>query len=175
VTKSFKDLVQTRAARDPVFAAALLRERIDTMPTGEVDTGKREHTRARGMAKMNIETEFPTLNRDGAMATAAAIAFYQDGYDIVVNRVVAARGPKEFLGQRPCVRRFCSKMEPEVTFESDAHAISELAGNVTLLSLYECHTCNTRFSAFEDDLGKFTVLERLAGQVRGKKRVCLLP
>ena len=30
-----------------------------------------------------------------------AIAFYQDGYDIVVNRAVAARGPKEFLGQRP--------------------------------------------------------------------------
>lgn len=40
LTKSFKDLVQSRAARDPEFAAALLREGIDTMLTGDVDTGK---------------------------------------------------------------------------------------------------------------------------------------
>ncbi len=40
LTKSFKDLVQSRVARDPNFAAALLREGIDTMLTGDVDTGK---------------------------------------------------------------------------------------------------------------------------------------
>ena len=40
LTKSFKDLVQSRVARDPDFAAALLREGIDTMLTGDVDTGK---------------------------------------------------------------------------------------------------------------------------------------
>lgn len=38
VTKSFKDLVQSRAARDPAFAAALLQENIHLMP-GDVDTG----------------------------------------------------------------------------------------------------------------------------------------
>ena len=42
---------------------------------------------------MSIETEFPSLTRDGAMLTATAIAFYQDGYDVVVNRIAAARGP----------------------------------------------------------------------------------
>ena len=40
LTKSFKDLVQSRVARDPDFAAALLREGIDTMLTGDVDTGR---------------------------------------------------------------------------------------------------------------------------------------
>jgi DNA-binding phage protein len=40
LTKSFKDLVQSRVARDPDFAAALLREGIDTMLSGDVDSGK---------------------------------------------------------------------------------------------------------------------------------------
>jgi hypothetical protein len=40
VTKSFKELVQSRVARDPAFGAALLREGIDIMPSGDVDAGK---------------------------------------------------------------------------------------------------------------------------------------
>jgi DNA-binding phage protein len=40
LTKSFKDLVQSRAARDPAFAEALLREGIETLLAGDVDTGK---------------------------------------------------------------------------------------------------------------------------------------
>ncbi len=40
LTKSFKELVQRRVAADPDFAGALLREGIDTMLTGDVDTGK---------------------------------------------------------------------------------------------------------------------------------------
>lgn len=40
LTKSFKDLVQSRVAHDPDFASALLREGIDTMLTGDVDTGR---------------------------------------------------------------------------------------------------------------------------------------
>ena len=40
VTRDFKELVQKRVARDPAFADALLREGIDTMLTGDVDTGK---------------------------------------------------------------------------------------------------------------------------------------
>ena len=40
VTKSFRDLVQSRVARDPDFAAALLREGVDTMLAGDVDAGK---------------------------------------------------------------------------------------------------------------------------------------
>ena len=40
-----------------------------------------------------------------------------------------------------------------------------------LISLYECDECNDRFSAFEDDLGKLTLLERIAGQVLGRTGV----
>jgi hypothetical protein len=40
LTRSFKELVQRRVAADPDFAAALLREGIDTMLAGDVDTGK---------------------------------------------------------------------------------------------------------------------------------------
>ncbi len=40
VTKSFRDLVQSRVEQDPDFSAALLREGVDTLLTGDVDTGK---------------------------------------------------------------------------------------------------------------------------------------
>jgi DNA-binding phage protein len=39
LTRSFKELVQKRAS-DPAFGKALLREGIDTMLAGDVDTGK---------------------------------------------------------------------------------------------------------------------------------------
>ena len=39
LTRSFKELVQRHVARDPAFADALLREGIDTMLAGDVDTG----------------------------------------------------------------------------------------------------------------------------------------
>jgi hypothetical protein len=39
-TKSFRDLVQGRVKADRKFAEALLREGIDAMLSGDVDTGK---------------------------------------------------------------------------------------------------------------------------------------
>jgi DNA-binding phage protein len=40
LTRSFKELVQRHVAEDPAYAEALLREGIDTMLAGDVDTGK---------------------------------------------------------------------------------------------------------------------------------------
>src|SRR5580704_4769912 len=40
LTRSFKELVQKRVASDPAFGEALLREGIDTMLAGDVDTSK---------------------------------------------------------------------------------------------------------------------------------------
>lgn len=40
LTRSFKELVQKRVEEDPAFGTALLRESIDTMLSGDVDTGK---------------------------------------------------------------------------------------------------------------------------------------
>jgi hypothetical protein len=120
---------------------------------------------------VNFETDFPSLTYENARATAANADFYSSGYDFVVNRVVAARGPKVVLGDRPAVCRFCARTVPEVTFRREAHAIPELVGNRTLVSLYECDDCNSRFSGFEDDFGKLTLAERVAGQVLGKAGV----
>ena len=39
-TKSFKGLVRKHAADDPVFAEALLRDGVETLLSGDVDTGK---------------------------------------------------------------------------------------------------------------------------------------
>ena len=39
-TKSFKELVQNRVKIDKKFAEALLREGVDAMLSGDVDTGK---------------------------------------------------------------------------------------------------------------------------------------
>lgn len=40
LTRSFKDTIQTRAIRDSEFRESLLRESIECMLAGDVDTGK---------------------------------------------------------------------------------------------------------------------------------------
>ena len=63
LTKSFKELVHGRIVRDPDFAAALLREGIDTMLTGDVDTGKailRDYIKATiGFERLSEATQTP--------------------------------------------------------------------------------------------------------------------
>jgi hypothetical protein len=63
LTKSFKELVQRRVSHDPKFAAALLREGVDTMLTGDVDAGKailRDYIKATvGFEKLGEATATP--------------------------------------------------------------------------------------------------------------------
>ena len=40
LTKDFKDTIQARAQRDPVFREALLQEGVECLLTGDVETGK---------------------------------------------------------------------------------------------------------------------------------------
>ena len=40
LTKGFKELLQSRVSKDAAFAEALLREGIDTLLAGDVETGK---------------------------------------------------------------------------------------------------------------------------------------
>lgn len=93
---------------------------------------------------------------------------FADNYDIIFSRVLASSGKKETLGTKPCPCRFCGRSAPNATFKKVAHAVSEFAGNGVLVTAYECDECNDRFSVFEDDLGKMTLLERVMGQVIGK-------
>ncbi len=63
LTRSFKDLVQRRVAADPGFGAALLREAIDSLLAGDVETGKtvlRDYINATlGFAQLAAETGTP--------------------------------------------------------------------------------------------------------------------
>jgi DNA-binding phage protein len=63
LTSSFKELVQQHVAKDPAFATALLREGIDIMLSGDVDTGKailRDYIKATvGFERLGRETGTP--------------------------------------------------------------------------------------------------------------------
>jgi DNA-binding phage protein len=63
LTKSFRELVQGRVSRDSAFAENLLREGIDTMLTGDVETGKailRDYIKATvGFEKLGEATDTP--------------------------------------------------------------------------------------------------------------------
>lgn len=62
-TKSFRDLVERQVKGDPKFAEALLREGIDAMLSGDLDTGKtimRDYIKATvGFEKLAEATETP--------------------------------------------------------------------------------------------------------------------
>ena len=60
LTKNFKELVQSRVAAEPAFGEALLREGVDAMLSGDVDTGKailRDYIKATiGFERLGAET-----------------------------------------------------------------------------------------------------------------------
>ena len=62
-TKSFRDLVERQVKRDQKFAEALLREGIDAMLSGDLDTGKtimRDYIKATvGFEKLGKATDTP--------------------------------------------------------------------------------------------------------------------
>jgi hypothetical protein len=61
--RSFRDLVERRVQSDPKFAEALLREGIDAMLSGDLDTGKtimRDYIKATvGFEKLGEATDTP--------------------------------------------------------------------------------------------------------------------
>lgn len=63
LTKCFKDLAQSRVARDPDFAAALLREGVEAMLTGDMYAGRailRDYIKATvGFEKLGEVTATP--------------------------------------------------------------------------------------------------------------------
>src|SRR5437763_433252 len=62
-TKNFRELVQSQVKADKKFAEALLREGIDAMLSGDVDTGKtilRDYIKATvGFEKLGVATGAP--------------------------------------------------------------------------------------------------------------------
>ena len=64
LTQNFNALVQRHVMVDPVFSAALLREGIDTMLAGDIDTGRailRDYIKATiGFEKLGEATDTPS-------------------------------------------------------------------------------------------------------------------
>lgn len=62
-TKSFRELIQNRVAKDPAFADALLREAIEVMLKGDIETGKavlRDYIKATvGFEQLGAATDLP--------------------------------------------------------------------------------------------------------------------
>ena len=78
-----------------------------------------------------------------------------------------------FLGnesERIC--RFCKKTNAEVSFDNISHAIPEFVNNHSLVSYYECDTCNSKFSrTLETHMSNYMKVFHTLSQVRGKKGV----
>ncbi len=67
--------------------------------------------------------------------------------------------------------RFCGKQKPEVKFKQKAHAIPELIGNKTLISMYECDNCNAHFCKIETHFANYMSLFHTLAQVWGKRGI----
>lgn len=102
---------------------------------------------------------------------AEALKFYTANYDTLVWQGLQPGNRLPKLGSKPQICRFCDRTRHEVTFRKKAHAVPELIGNKTLVTLYECDDCNDRFSSFEDDFAKMTLGDRSVSRTRGKKSV----
>lgn len=75
------------------------------------------------------------------------------------------------LGEEEKCCRFCGKSEPDVTFDTITHAVPEFTGNKSLISNYECDTCNKHFSKFETQMTRYMHLFHTMAQVHGKHGV----
>lgn len=104
-----------------------------------------------------------------------AIKFYEENYDVLGSWMLRP-GEKIMLGDKENrVCRFCGKTTPEVQFRKDAHAVSEMLGNKSLFTAYECDTCNGDFGkGIEQDLGNWSKPMRTMARIRGKSGVLTL-
>jgi hypothetical protein len=120
-----------------------------------------------------MKTKPPPLAKPIVAETKAlaALQFYVHNYTTLMFAGLGAENNQIVLGNKPFKCRFCGGEPPERTFNKRAHAVSELLGNKTMKSLYECDTCNERFSKFENELGNMTRPARSIGGVIGKRGV----
>ena len=102
-----------------------------------------------------------------------AAAFYDRRYAGAAP-IFLEPGLKLTLGEpaRPRSCRFCSRREPEVTFQDEAHALPAAFGNTGLFSLYECDACNHLFGeGIENQLGNWSKPMRTLGRIKGRNGV----
>jgi len=105
------------------------------------------------------------------MTIEERLEYFEKNYELIATYHLD-KGKKEHIGNDNKICRFCGKSEPEVTFNSIAHAAPEFLGNKQLILRNECDNCNTFVSNnLEDHLDKYTKPYRLTAQIKGKKKV----
>lgn len=96
-----------------------------------------------------------------------------ENYIPLVSYPIIDGDKKIFLGEkekRTC--RFCGRSKADgVTFKKEAHALSNLIGNNSLFSYYECDECNQRFSIYEGDFAEFMKIYHCILKVKGKRGI----
>ncbi len=65
--------------------------------------------------------------------------------------------------------RYCSKSEPDTTFKSEAHIVSQLLGKNDLLCDYECDACNRIFSKYESGFVNWLGITRTLIGTKGRR------
>lgn len=112
--------------------------------------------------------------RTGSPMIERSFEFYKSNYEILyLSPFLRPDISRHYIGSRSYPRhcRFCGLSEPHVTFSHEAHAISASIGNRMLFSYEECNNCNKKFSNFEDDFGKYTLVARTFARIRGRTKV----
>lgn len=103
----------------------------------------------------------------------SVIAFYAANYRLVDPNIGLLPTDKRYLRDRAAKTcRFCRKSEPEVKFTQETDALPEATGNKSLITDYECDTCNDKFGrGIDTEFGKWSKPLRTFYQVRGKDGV----
>jgi hypothetical protein len=101
------------------------------------------------------------------------ISFYAANYRLVDANIGLRPTDKRYLGNRAAETcRFCGKSAPEVKFSQETHALPEATGNKSVITYYECDTCNDKFGGgIDTEFGKWSKPLRTFYQVRGKDGV----
>lgn len=104
-------------------------------------------------------------------STKKRLEFFHENYHFSINSF--KNDKNVYLGSKENrICRFCKKDSNSTKFSKVAHAISELLGNKSLRTYYECDSCNKHFGDnFEDHLAKYTLFSRTMSRIKGKKKV----
>ena len=94
---------------------------------------------------------------------------FRERYQITVLGAIRVTIGEWDRNKRIC--RFCNNTRAEISFELDAHAISEGLGNKTLYLYDECDECNIQFGkTIEQDIVTYLSLFRTIFKVKGKNK-----
>ena len=79
-------------------------------------------------------------------------------YDILNSIEILENNPENKIVLKDSINkvcRFCKKEYPIVKFKNISHTIPEFIGNKTLSSDFECDSCNSFFSSFENEFANY--------------------